>query len=92
MTLTIELTPEQEARLRAEAERTGKAPAAVVTEWVNALPAETPAPEPTWGERKLAELKADGVFGLFADRPEDSPELARKFREMAETRGPLPCD
>lgn len=93
MTLTIELTPEQEARLRAEAKRTGKEPTAVVVEWVETLSAETPAPtEPTWGERKLAELKANGALGAWKDRPEDSLTLAAEFKALAETRGPLPCD
>ena len=92
MTLTIELNPEQEARLRAEAQRAGKELTAVLSAWVDALPAETPAPSETWGARKLAELKANGAVGAWKDRSEDSSTLASEFQALAETRGPLPCN
>ncbi len=92
MTLTIELTSAQEARLRAEAERAGKEPAAVLTAWVDALPAGTPASSETWGARKLTELRANGALGVWKDRSEDSQTLAAEFRALAETRGQLPCD
>lgn len=86
MTLTIELTPEQEARLLTEAERAGKAPAAVLVALLDALPAETPAPTETWGARVAAELQAEGIIGMWADRTEDTLDLARQLREQAETR------
>lgn len=88
MTLTIELTPEQEMRLRAEAKREGKEPIEVLTALLDTLPAEASEErEPTWGERVAAELKAEGVIGMWADRTEDTLDLARQLRTQAETRG-----
>jgi len=64
MTLTLELTPEQEVRLRATARLQGTEPADVLFAWLNALPDEhsqvqnepmLPA-ERTWGAVTLAAL------------------------------------
>ena len=99
MTLTIELTPEEAARLKETAQRQGKQPTAVLHDLVRALPSQRigiqvePAPEMTWGARTMAAMKARGIVGvLWQDRPEDSRELAEEFKKRAETRGPLPCD
>lgn len=84
MTLTIDLTPEIEARLQAAAARHG-------------LPVEEYALRvldlgisadalPMTGAEALAYWKREGVIGLFSDRP-DSPEFARELRRLAETRG-----
>ena len=81
MTLTIELTSEQEARLAERARQEG-------------LPAEEYArrrlladlTRPMSGAEALEYWRKEGVLGLFADRP-DSPEYARELRRQAETRG-----
>jgi len=107
MTLTLDLTPEEEARLRTAAASQGLPVETCLRHLITTLP-ETPqsesgggslyAPEETdsesrqpWGARVMAELRAEGVVGLFKDRPEDSPELARKFQEEAQRPGPHPC-
>ena len=80
MTLTIDLTPEQEARLQERARQEG-------------LPAEEYARQrlladlsrPRTGAEALEYWRREGVLGLFADRP-DSPEYARQLRRQAETR------
>ena len=99
MTLTIELTPEEAARLKETAQRQGKQPTEVLHDLVRALPSQKigiqvePAPEMTWGAHTMAAMKARGIVGvLWQDRPEDSRELAEEFKKRAETRGPLPCD
>lgn len=58
--LTVELSPELYARLRAEAERQGKLPDGVVREWLT----ERLAPAPTGGdrERSIAALRAAGLL------------------------------
>lgn len=81
MTLNLSLTPEQEAHLRIEAERTGQN----LTDYALSRLLSVPdRPEPT-GAEVLANLRASGVLGTFADRP-DSPEWARQLREAAERR------
>lgn len=91
MTLTIELTPEQEARLRAEAEAQGIDTVAYALRRLGLDTREgeqqsSEKKETTWGERVLAAMEADDAFGAFDDRPEDSPELARILRAEAEQR------
>jgi hypothetical protein len=98
MTLTIELTPEEEAELRRRAKEEGLTQEA----WMHQLLRErltgprlpeaigekagaNPA-KPMTGAEALAFWKETGAQGVFADRPEDSPELARKLRKEAETR------
>jgi hypothetical protein len=83
MTLTIELTPEQEARLKEKAQARGQA----AEEYAAALLADDLEPRPTTGAEAIAYWRKKGILGrLFADRPEDSLELARKLRQEAETR------
>ncbi len=76
MTLTVDLTPEQEARVQEEAKRCGLS----VAEFV--LRRLLGDGEPT-GAELVKDLKASGVLGAFADRP-DSPEWARDLRERAQ--------
>lgn len=79
MSLVLPLTPEQEDRLRREAERHGKS----ITEYaLERLLGKAPGGGPT-GDEIVAGLRADGVLGTFADRP-DSPEWARELRDVAE--------
>ena len=80
MTLTIEVTPEQAERVQV-LRRAGVDVDRALRETIERLP------ERTAGETHLAELEADGAIGIWQDRPEDSIELARQFREMSEKRG-----
>ncbi len=90
--MALTLTPEQEQRLTAYAKKRQKPVERVIEEILAELPQETPLEQdtnvlPTWGARKLAELRASGAIGAFQDRPEDSRELAQKFQALAEGRG-----
>jgi hypothetical protein len=81
MTLTLHLTDEEEARLRVEAETHGQDLADYAR---SRLFQDRARSEPT-GAEVLEELRAAGVLGTFADRP-DSPEWARQLRDAAERR------
>lgn len=86
MTLTIELTSEQEARLQAAAVQCGVDPAEYAKQVLN----ENLPSLPVTGAEALAYWKREGARGVYADRhryPEDSPELARKLRQKEEARG-----
>ena len=81
MTISLELSPEQEARLSVEAASSGLN----LTDYaLSRLLGGPEMPEPT-GAELVAALRASGVIGTFADRP-DSPEWARQLRETAERR------
>ena len=89
--MPITLTPEQERRVTNYASRTQKPIEYVLEDLITRLPEpEEAQPEPsqeepkTWGAKVLAQLRADDALGIFLDRPEDSPELARKFARIAE--------
>lgn len=88
MTITIELTQDEERRV-AEARSRGLDVDALLKGLIGALPAppaiET-VPRATTGAEAIAFWQREGVFGLFADRP-DSAEFARQLRRQAETRG-----
>jgi hypothetical protein len=59
----------------------------VLDQWVEEQ--EPPAPqEETAGARLVAELTANGLIGMWADRDDigDSVEFARRLRERAQTR------
>ena len=75
MTLTIELTPEEETLLKAQAEQEG---ADLQTFARRRLMGESDGQ--TWGSRMLTKWKAEGIIGMWADR-EDIEETSRKFRE-----------
>lgn len=80
MTITIELTTEEEARLRLEAEQRGTD----LNTLAHDLLSLAATPKLTNGRDLLAYWEAHGVLGkVFMDRPEDGPELARKLREEA---------
>lgn len=79
MTIALDLTPEQETALRAEAARRGQD----LTDYaLSRLLTDLPGLGPT-GAEVLADLYAAGIIGTFADRP-DSPLCARQLREAAE--------
>src|SRR5579862_228226 len=75
MTLTIELTPEEEVRLAEEAQRAGVEPA----DYAHRLIAEDLAvlPENPSGAQVVEYLKQSGALGVYADR---GPEFARQLR------------
>ena len=75
MTLTIDLTAEEEAQLRAQAEKEG---ADLATFARRRLVGESDGR--TWGSRMLAQWREEGVIGMWAER-EDVEETCRKFRE-----------
>lgn len=78
MTLTIELTPEQEARLRAEAAARGIDPESVLRGLVETLP------PPTWGARAVDRWKQSGLLGVYGDMSKDAPVYARELRAQVE--------
>lgn len=92
MTIVIDLTPEQETRLRRKAERDGQNPEAVARALLmQALEDEAqgkPAADvltDTSGAATLAAWEADGALLPREDLP-DSPTLARQLREQSQNR------
>ena len=83
MTLTLELTPEQEAALQAQATAAG----IDATEYAQRLLASDLVTErrPMTGAEALAFWEREGLRGVFADRP-DSQTFARQLREAEEAR------
>lgn len=79
MTITIELTVEQETRLASEANKRGVKP----EEFASELLSHSLTSLPQTPQELYAFWEKEGVFGLWADCPEDSPELARKWRREA---------
>jgi hypothetical protein len=81
MTLTIELTPDQEARLKAEASAAGIAPESVLQGLVEALP-DADAEKPKTGAEAVAYWERERLFNPeYGDPNLDSPEMARAIRE-----------
>jgi hypothetical protein len=80
MILTIELTPEEEERLKAEATRRNLEPTELLHSLISTLK------KPMSGADAIAYWEANNLESVFATRPEDSPELARKLREETERR------
>ena len=78
MTLTMELTEEQEKRLAAQAN--GKS----LEQFAKEILAEV-AERPMTGAELVAYWEREGLVGIFKDAP-DSPEFARQLRESAERR------
>jgi len=85
MTITIDLTPDEEARLSKRAAAAGLAP----ERYLRSLIADV-APEPASklrnGAELIAFLEANKLFGPYGDPTLDSSELAVKLRKDAETR------
>ncbi len=80
MTITIELTQEEEAKLRKEAEQRGTD----LKTLAHDLLSLNITPKLRSGRELLAYWEEHDLLGkVFMDRPEDGPELARKFREEA---------
>ena len=88
MTLILELTPEQEAGLGAEAERRGQSMGAFALEVLMAGLPELPDPSLPKTPQEIAEYwEREKLFVLEGrtDIP-DSPEYARQLRRQAEKR------
>jgi hypothetical protein len=79
MTITLELEPEIEARLRENAARAGMNE----TEYARRLLEDLLDERSMTGAEALAYWERMGVRGVFADRP-DSPEFARQLRDQEE--------
>ena len=91
MTLTLQLSAEQEARLRENAEREGyDDPADYVKKLIDSdaprLPASGGAIETGTGEELVAALKALNLAAEYGDPSIDSVDLARQLRDDAEKR------
>ena len=87
MTLTLNLSPEQERGLQQKAIQAGKSPETLVVEvvdsWLKA-PNDPAQETETWGARTLAKMYERGLKGIWQDLPESSEELARKFQMKAQ--------
>ena len=80
MTLTIELTPEQEARLQAAATANGTDPESVLRDFVETLPHD--GEKPKTGAEAIAYWEREGLGNPnYGDPSLDSPDLARAIRE-----------
>lgn len=92
MTLTLNLPPEMEERLKRLAEKNGKESVdfalALLDEAIEDKFEEEIA-EPRNGAELVAILKKEGVIGSWANRTDigDSVKFARELRRRAETRG-----
>jgi hypothetical protein len=91
MTLTLELTEEEEARLRKKADRAGLAPAAFLLSLIDLAPSDgfetaNDNGKPQSGADLLAELKALNLRPGYGDPSIDSPELARRLRKQFSER------
>jgi hypothetical protein len=87
MNVTIDLSPEEEARIREKADAEGLEVDQYVRKLIGpSLEAEGPAgtAKPA-GTRLLEQLRADGALGIWKDRA-DTPELAIELRRRAEKR------
>jgi hypothetical protein len=86
MTLTIELAPETEARLRVQAQREGVETSELASRLIaRGLPLLHESEFAMTGAQILSAWEQEGALGSFTDRP-DSPEYARQLRQSAETR------
>ena len=85
--MALTLTPEQESRVRTIAKERNKPVENVLDDLLTVPAKQTEPVAEKWGARVLRELKEEDALGVFQDRPEDSVELARKFRLEAEQRG-----
>jgi hypothetical protein len=86
MTLTLQLTPEEEAVLLEKAADAGMDPAGYVLSMIDLAPKDGQDQLPRTPAEASAYWEREGVYGLFKDGP-DSPELSRDLRRKAENRG-----
>jgi len=99
MTLTIDLTPEQESKLQALANATGTDTQTALVDLIVALPNEeiirrrfsTGSPADAAARHKttaeiLAGWDAEGLPSVYGRDPEDATVIARRLRQQAESR------
>jgi hypothetical protein len=86
MTLTLDLPPDLEARVKSEAARRGMSPADCVLEVLGAAMPDVPMPATP--AELVDHWEQEGVLGIWADRTDipDCPEYARQLRRQAEQR------
>lgn len=91
MRLALELTDEEETRLRRCANAEGKDPEEFLRSLIARLPGQEPSIESgtAAGALLLQQLRSDGALGIWKDRA-DSPELSRELRRRAERRAGAP--
>jgi hypothetical protein len=80
MALIIDLTPEQEAALEAEAHSRGMA----LPDFARLRLLETLPQEKTWGERAIEKWRQAAILGEYGDMSKDSPEFSRELRARVE--------
>src|ERR1044071_7991023 len=92
LTLEIELTDEEEARLKHRAATRGKQVEECLHDLIATLPNVHPQGDqgPKAGAKLVQELRANGALGIWKDRA-DSPELAQELRRRAEKRAGSQC-
>ena len=88
MTITLDLAPEVEARLKETAARSGLSPEEYLERSLERLlPADLTngqaEAKPRTGAELLAYWERLACLGVYADRP-DSPEFGRQLREQEE--------
>jgi hypothetical protein len=88
MILTIELTPDQEARLQAEADAKGSDPESVLQRLVETLPAARVDRRRTTTAEIAAGWKASGLPSVYGRDPRDATVIARELRAEAARRHP----
>jgi len=92
MTITINVSPQQEKAIRQKASIANMTPEeyliALATGTKRKRRAQSPASNRgrTWGEQTLAALEAEGVLGGYGDPSVDAPELARQLRKRFSNR------
>ncbi|MBM3495089.1 MAG: hypothetical protein FJX72_12340 [Armatimonadetes bacterium] len=85
MSITVDLTPDQEKRLRRRARAARMAPADYVRDLILRQPDAVRPTIPMSNAEFFAYWEANDALGAFADGP-DSPELARQLRQAAARR------
>lgn len=88
MTITLNISPEVEAKLQQKAALRGITLSELLEELANDALGEE-APRPMTGADLVAQWKSEGVFGAWADREDigDGVEYAHELRRQAEERG-----
>ena len=87
MTLVLEITNEQRKRLREKASKLGLDESGYLQRLIARETGDVivTTSQETAGKALLDQWEAEGVLGLFSDRP-DSPEYARDLREAGAQR------
>jgi len=93
MTITLNISPEQEELILQRAGKANLTPEQYLLSLAVGLKPKRserkkpPAFQPAWGAGVLAELEAEGVLTGYGDPSVDSPDLARQLRARFSRRG-----